>query len=85
MRAPSLLSLGLELTTSRWQVVVGVLSWSSCEIQPLRLVRNRELKLSKHEALGRGGLVPGASRYLSSTFQALHPEPLHSSASQTPA
>lgn len=26
-----------------------------------------------------------ASHYLSSTLQALHPEPLHSSASQTPA
>ena len=32
MRAPSLLSLGLELAVSRQQVVVGVLSWSTGEI-----------------------------------------------------
>ena len=52
MRAPSLLSLGLELAVSRRQVVVGVLSWSSCEILPLRLAKNREPQLSKHEASG---------------------------------
>ena len=30
-------------------------------------VAHSELKLSKPEAFGRGGLVPGASHYLSST------------------
>lgn len=69
----------------RWASASRLLSWSSCEIALLGRVRNREPQLSKLEALGRGGLVPGASHYLSSTLQALHPEPLHSSASQTPA
>ena len=40
------------------------------------LARNREPQLSKPEALGSGGLVPGASHYLSSTLQALHSEAL---------
>ena len=31
--------------------------------------KNRELKLSKPEAPGRGGLIPGVSHYLSSTTQ----------------
>lgn len=42
--------------------------WFGVQAVPGHLgVAHSELKLSKSEAFGRGGLVPGASHYLSST------------------